>query len=62
MFTNFISTDGTTIPKMHQDFSLSFLRSALEGTGLCLIQSVSFCVLKCVYMLKQTLGCLNIYF
>jgi len=51
--TTFISTHGTTIPKMHQYFSLSFLRSGLDEKAFALFkvflfvfQNVCMCMLK----------------
>lgn len=39
MFTTFISTDGTTFPKTHQDLSLSFLWSDLEEWAFALFKA-----------------------
>lgn len=50
MFTTFISTHGTTIPKMHQDFSLSFLWSALEEQGLLYSERFILSFKMCAYV------------
>ncbi len=39
MFTTFISTEGTTFPKTHQDLSLSFLWSDLEEWAFVLFKA-----------------------